>query len=250
MKTLTRTSIYWLVSLVVLCSGCAPNQGAQTLLDVIAEQEIFKAGFIVLQRPGGNQSRYTLQLDYGVGGCRPFSLNETELIALLNTRQIPGVANVPFRFGMLASCMNTGSIDFASNQLSVRTFDNNGNPVGIDRPRNVALVKQVDASFTRGGVMNASVFGISLIATTASGTRAVDRLNFSVAQVPATSVGRSGNGFAYDQVSSRYIRGEIGAVATNPSRFTLEFAFAAKQQSAADTLLLVWSDDIVLRTDI
>lgn len=250
MTMLIRLTAYLVLGSVVLMSGCVRDQGAQNVLNAIAGQEIFKAGYILLQRPGGSQSAYSIQLDYGVGGCRPFALTEPELLDMLNNRRIPGLANRVFRFEMMATCMNTGLIEYASDQLSDRTFDGDGNLVTIDRPRSAGLVKQVDVSFSSGGVMNVFVFGTSLVATTATGARAADPLMFSFADIPAATVGRSGDAFAYSEVPAGYIRGEIGAVASNPSRFTLVFSLAAKQSRAADTLLLVWSDDIVLRTDI
>ena len=229
-------------AMLVVPAGCV-------LLDVIAQQELFDARYLLLTRSGGGLSQYSFSIDYGVGGCRPFSLTEGELIDMLDTGAIPGTQLTGFVPEMLEPCENEGTLRYEANQLADITRDSNGDVISIERPRN-ALTEIVNVDFSSGGVMSVLVFGMSLNGNTVSRTATPDTLEFLTAVVPAGLVGASGSDFRSSAIASSLAEGEITAVAQNPNRFALKFLFAAKQDRADDRILLLWSRDIVLRTDI
>lgn len=222
--------------------GCA-------LLEVIAQQELFDARYLVLSRPQGELSRYSFSIDYGVGGCRPFSLTERELIDMLNTGVIPGAPLRNFAPQMFEPCEAEGVIRYEANQLADILRDSNGNVTSIERPRNL-VSKVVDVDFSSGGVMRVLVYGIFMTANTVSRSVAPGAMQLITAIVPAGAVNRSGGDFVTSVVRPSFANAQVIAVETNPNRFALDFFVAAKQERAADEILLLWSNDIVLRTDI
>lgn len=231
-----------LVIALVVPSACA-------LIEVIAEQELFDARYLVLSRPAGGSGQYTFSIDYGMGGCMPFSLTESELITMLDTRVIPGTPLANFAPQMFEPCANEGSIRYEANQLADILRDSNGNVTSIERPRNLAT-EVVNVDFSSGGVMSVLAYGISLNANTVSRTAAPGEMELISAIVPASSVGVSGGDFRSAVIRPTFADAEIVVVATNPNRFALELFVAAKQERTADEILLIWSQDIVLRTDI
>lgn len=231
-----------LVTPLITTSGCA-------VLDVIAQQELFDARYLVLSRPSGGLSRYSFSIDYGMGGCQPFSLTESELIDMLNTGAIPGTPLTNFAPQMFEPCEAEGVIRYEANELAEILRDSNGNVTSIERPRNL-VAKIVDVDFSNGGVMSVLVYGISLTANTVSRSAAPGDMEFFTAILPSGVVGESGRDFVSSVVRPLFSDAQIAAVATNPNRFALDFFVAAKQEQVADELLLLWSNDIVLRTDI
>lgn len=223
-------------------TGCA-------LLEVIAQQELFDARYLVLSRPSGELSRYSFSIDYGVGGCRPFSLTEGELIDMLTTGIIPGTPLTNFAPQMFEPCETEGDIRYEADQLADILRDTNGNVTSIERPRNLAT-EIVNVDFSAGGVMSVLVYGISLTGNTVSRSAAPGAMELITAIIPSASVGESGGDFSSSVVRPSFSNAEITAVESNPNRFALDFFLAAKQERTADEFLLLWSNDIVLRTDI